>query len=76
VIVGTQTFGKGAVLAVSDLAEGAAVQFTTAEFLTPDGHVIEGRGIVPDVPVLPGGPTDAQLERAVDLVTSALEGSP
>jgi carboxyl-terminal processing protease len=76
VIVGTQTFGKGAVLAVSDLAEGAAVQFTTAEFLTPNGHVIEGRGISPDAPVLPGGPTDAQLERAVQLVTSALETSP
>jgi carboxyl-terminal processing protease len=75
VIVGTRTFGKGAVLAVSDLAEGAAVQFTTAEFLTPDGHVIEGEGIAPDAPVLPGGPTDAQLERAVQLVTSALEGS-
>jgi carboxyl-terminal processing protease len=76
VIVGTRTFGKGAVLAVSDLSRGAAVQFTTAELLTPDGHVIEGRGIAPDVPVLPGGPTDAQLERAVDLVTSALDGSP
>jgi carboxyl-terminal processing protease len=75
VIVGTRTFGKGAVLAVSDLAEGAAVQFTTAEFLTPDGHVIEGRGISPDEQVLPGGPTDAQLERAVELVTSALEDS-
>jgi carboxyl-terminal processing protease len=75
VIVGTQTFGKGAVLAVSDLAEGAAVQFTTAEFLTPNGHVIEGRGISPDEQVLPGGPTDAQLERAVELVTSALDGS-
>jgi len=76
IIVGTRTFGKGAVLAVSDLSRGAAVQFTTAELLTPDGHPIEGEGISPDVPVLPGGPSDAQLERAVDLVTTALEGSP
>jgi carboxyl-terminal processing protease len=75
-IVGTRTFGKGAVLAVSDLTRGTAVQFTTAELLTPDGHVIEGRGIEPDVQVSPGGPTDAQLERAVELVTSVLEGSP
>ena len=73
VIVGTRTFGKGAVLSVSDLAEGAAVQFTTGEFLTPDGHAVEGRGISPDSVVLPGGPTDAQLERAVQIVTSALE---
>jgi carboxyl-terminal processing protease len=73
VIVGTRTFGKGAVLSVSDLAEGAAVQFTTGQFLTPDGHEVEGRGISPDAEVPPGGPTDAQLERAVEIVISALE---
>jgi carboxyl-terminal processing protease len=73
VIVGTRTFGKGAVVSVSDLADGAAVRFTSGEFLTPDGHVVEGRGISPDEVVLSVGPTDAPLERAVDILTSALE---
>src|SRR5919108_2634370 len=61
-VVGTPTFGKGSVLAVEDVGgSGSAIQFTVSYFLTPDGHRIEGRGILPDVPVLPGGPTDAQL---------------
>jgi carboxyl-terminal processing protease len=72
-VVGTPTFGKGAVLDVVDVgSSGSAVRFTAAYFVTPDGHGIEGRGIVPDVPVLPGGPTDAQLDRAIRVV---LEGA-
>jgi carboxyl-terminal processing protease len=68
-VVGTQTFGKGSVLSVERVGgSGAAIQFTTAFFLTPEGHRIEGRGILPDVPVLPGGPSDAQLDRAVRVV--------
>jgi carboxyl-terminal processing protease len=68
-VVGTPTFGKGSVLSVEEVGgSGAAIQFTTAFFLTPDGHRIEGRGILPDVPVLPGGPSDAQLDRAVRVV--------
>jgi carboxyl-terminal processing protease len=68
-IVGTSTFGKGSVLAVEEVGgSGSAIQFTTSFFLTPDGHRIEGRGILPDVPVVPGGPTDAQLDRAIQVV--------
>jgi carboxyl-terminal processing protease len=71
-IVGTTTFGKGSVLAVEEVGgTGSAIQFTTSFFLTPDGHPIEGRGIVPDVAVLPGGPTDAQLDRAIQVVLGA-----
>jgi carboxyl-terminal processing protease len=67
-VVGTPTFGKGAVLSVEEVGSGSAIRFTTGHFVTPDGHAIEGRGIVPDVAVLPGGPADAQLERAVHIV--------
>jgi carboxyl-terminal processing protease len=71
-VVGTNTFGKGSVLAVEEVGgSGSAIQFTTSFFLTPDGHRIEGRGILPDVPVLPGGPTDAQLDRAIQVVLGA-----
>ena len=65
-LVGTQTFGKGSLLAVSDVeGAGGSIRYTTGAFSTPDGHPVEGVGLVPDVPVLPGGPIDAQLERAV-----------
>ena len=73
-VVGTPTFGKGAVLDVVQVgASGSAVRFTAAYFVTPDGHAIEGRGIAPDVPVLPGGPTDAQLDRAIQVVLEGAE---
>ncbi|MGH2724484.1 MAG: S41 family peptidase [Actinomycetota bacterium] len=68
-VVGSPTFGKGSVLTVGHLAGSEeSIQFTTAYFLTPDGHRIEGRGIRPDVEVLPGGSEDAALERAVRIV--------
>ena len=68
-LVGTQTFGKGALLEEHPVeGSGGAILFTTATFVTPDGREVEGVGLVPDVPVLPGGPVDAQLDRAVRLV--------
>jgi carboxyl-terminal processing protease len=67
-VVGTPTFGKGAVLAIRDVGGGEAIRFSTAEFLTAGGHPVEGRGIVPDIPILPAGPGDAQLDRAVRAV--------
>jgi carboxyl-terminal processing protease len=68
-LVGIQTFGKGSVLEVQDLeASDEAIRFTSATFLTPSGGTIEGRGLIPDVALLPGGPTDAQVERAVQVV--------
>lgn len=67
-IVGTRTYGKGSVLAVSDLSGDASIQYTTAYFLTPQGRAIEGRGLEPDVAVLPGGDGDPQLDRALAIL--------
>jgi carboxyl-terminal processing protease len=68
-LVGTQTYGKGALLEVVTTPDaGGAVRFTTGTFVTPEGRQVEGVGLVPDVPVLPGGPIDAQLDRAVRLL--------
>lgn len=68
-IVGTTTFGKGSVLTVSDVAGETTIQYTTAFFLTPDGHGIEGEGIHPDVAVESGArDEDPQLDRALRLL--------
>jgi carboxyl-terminal processing protease len=40
-ILGRQSFGKGIVQSVFDLAEGAAVALTTAKYLTPSGRSIQ-----------------------------------
>ena len=50
-IVGTRTFGKGAVNLLRDLESGAGLNLTIARWLTPDRRTIEGEGIEPDVRV-------------------------
>jgi carboxyl-terminal processing protease len=68
-LVGTRTFGKGSVLAVETVeGDGPLIQYTTAFFIRPNGEPVEGRGIMPDVPVAQGGAADLQLRRAIQLV--------
>ncbi len=50
-IVGTRTFGKGAVNLLRELESGAGLNITVAQWLTPNGRTIEGDGIEPDVRV-------------------------
>jgi len=50
-IVGTTSFGKGSVQTVSPLRDGGALRLTTARYYTPNGRMIHGTGIVPDVEV-------------------------
>ena len=50
-IVGTRTFGKGAVNLLRELESGAGLNITVAQWLTPNGRTIEGGGIEPDVRV-------------------------
>lgn len=50
-VVGTTSFGKGTVNHVRELSNGGAVYVSIARWLTPDRNQIEGRGIIPDVPI-------------------------
>jgi len=47
-IAGTRTYGKGSVNTLHRLKDGSGLYITTARWLTPDGHLIEGEGISPD----------------------------
>jgi carboxyl-terminal processing protease len=48
VVAGTTTFGKGSVNNLVPLSDGSAIYITIARWLTPKGHLIEGKGIKPD----------------------------
>ncbi len=74
-IVGEQTFGKGSVQNYEQFDDGSSLKLTVAHWLTPDGRLIEGEGITPDVPVELteddyNNDRDPQLDMAIKILTS------
>lgn len=74
-LVGSRTYGKGVVQQITYNTDGSAMKVTTARYLTPHSRVIDGIGLVPDVPVTEneharyGDPAaDAQLAAAIGVV--------
>lgn len=73
-LVGQTTYGKGSVQLIFDLSDGASLHLTSAQWLTPNRHQLEGVGLTPDVSVVddePGG-VDVVLEEATDILRSGL----
>ena len=72
-IIGTQTYGKGVVQQIFDLKDGTCVKLTIAEYFTPKGRNINGKGITPDVEVEfeadeADPKADNQLEKALEVI--------
>ena len=69
-IVGTTTYGKGVVQQTFGIQTGGTIKLTTAEFFTPNGHSIDGKGVTPDVVVeIPNAAAgDLQLDKAVEIL--------
>lgn len=77
-IIGTQTFGKGSVDSTYELQDGSALYLTTARWLTPDKHAIEGVGITPDFVVNQSDEdtangVDTQLNFAIEYLKSEIQ---
>ena len=49
VLVGERTFGKGSVQTIHEFESGGALKFTIARYTSPEGRVIDGTGLEPDV---------------------------
>ena len=75
--IGVQTFGKGSVNNLWPLSDGSAVNFTIGRWYTPDGKLIEGEGITPEiVQETPEDESeDLQLDLAIEEVTKLIENS-
>jgi len=74
-VIGTTTFGKGSVTNLWPLVDGSGVNFTTARWFTPNGLLIEGEGITPDVildPVDADEDEDVHLEQAIEILKEQL----
>ena len=84
-IVGTVSFGKGIVQAVTEIGDkGAGFQLTVASYRTPKGTEVHEVGIIPDVEVtLPEGDNgmydfadlekDVQLQKALEAMQEKLK---
>ncbi len=75
--IGVKTFGKGSVNNLWPLRDGSAVNFTIGRWYTPDGRLIEGEGITPDI-VMESPEDDSedlQLDIAIEEVTKLIESS-
>jgi carboxyl-terminal processing protease len=70
-LIGEPTFGKGSVQLIYDLSDGSSLHVTSAVWLTPRGHRIEGQGLKPDIHIPRGaGLEDEQLNGAVGYLQS------
>ncbi|MEJ5185794.1 MAG: S41 family peptidase [Candidatus Geothermincolales bacterium] len=69
-LVGENTYGKGAIQKLFPLEDGSAIRLTLARYRTPSGNDIDEQGIKPDVQVRNpvAGDRDLQLERALEVL--------
>lgn len=63
-ISGNTTYGKGSATVAFGLIDGSALNVTIARWYTPDGRLIEGRGITPDIKL--ELTWEAELQWAID----------
>jgi carboxyl-terminal processing protease len=72
-VVGEKSFGKGTVNVSNDLSDGGQLYVSVAKWLTPNGLLIDGVGVRPDISVVPNDEDidvrrDVQLWKALDLL--------
>ena len=68
-VIGTSTFGKGSVNLLRQLSNGGGVYLTIGRWYTPNGRLIEGTGVEPDVVV--EFPANSQLTLTDDVQMTA-----
>ncbi|MBQ3145580.1 MAG: S41 family peptidase [Clostridia bacterium] len=69
-IVGNKTFGKGVMQEIVPVASGGALKLTIEEFRTPNGEIINKKGIEPDIEIQDDKKTEAdeQLQKAIEIL--------
>lgn len=82
-VIGTKTFGKGLVQAVNSLPDGGGYKITVAQYFTPNGSYIHGKGIEPDIVVeLPEAlqekqdmthEEDPQFQKALEIIKGSIK---
>lgn len=79
-LVGEKTFGKGTVQQLLPLKDGSSLKLTIAHWVLPNGQILEGNGLVPDVEVkltdedIENG-RDPQLQKAIEILRGEIANS-
>lgn len=65
-LIGQQSYGKGSVQLILQLADKSSIHVTTAEWFAPNRGKLDGKGLTPDVPMIadPNG-RDVELGEAI-----------
>jgi carboxyl-terminal processing protease len=53
VLLGTRSYGESSIESLIPLPGNGAIRLTTARFMTPTGRRIQGKGLDPDLTVMP-----------------------
>ena len=77
-LVGTHTFGKGTVQELRELSGGSKIKLTIANWVLPDGSIIDEKGIKPDFEVEitdkdSEEKKDPQLDKAVEILLEEIK---
>lgn len=76
ILIGQQTYGKGTIQQIIQLADKSSVHVTFAEWLTPRGNAIEGIGLTPDIVMIPSSDgADVELAEAIRQLQSIIASS-
>lgn len=72
-LVGKTTFGKGTVQQLENLSDGSSIKLTVAHWILPDGKILEGKGLSPDVEIKnteadAKNGKDPQLAKAIEVL--------
>ena len=73
-IVGTTSFGKGSVQGIFPLPDKTALSLTIAKYYIPDGSLIDGKGIQPDIEIkIPDSWYKKSIKEQIELLDPQLE---
>ncbi len=72
-LVGEKSFGKGSIQELAELQDGSFLKITVANWLTPKGELITGKGLEPDIQVGLSDEDfnqgkDPQLDKAIEII--------
>ncbi len=73
-IIGTTSFGKGSVQGIFPLPDKTALCLTIARYYIPDGSLIDGKGIKPDIEIkIPDSWFEKPMEEQIESMDPQLE---